>query len=312
MVDYRSLICIAALLAVGAALYLYGGYSASHNLWPWSWLRQLKAALLPTTLDTGANPPVLFTWDTLGRLTGKVGSELVECPSQDDRTAVFLIAGQSNAGNYAGQWMTSEHGASIVNFFDGRCYLAASPLLGNTGMAGEYWTGTANRLVRSGHYRTIVLVPAAIGGTPIARWSAGGDLNRMLLRTAQSAAAAGLTITHVLWHQGETDAAMGTAEADYRSRFLSLVATLRSAGVTAPIYVSVATKCPEIAPYVEDNPVARAQKALPGSAAGVHAGVNSDELLGPADRYDDCHLSRSGAVKMAEAWASLLAASVKK
>jgi Carbohydrate esterase, sialic acid-specific acetylesterase len=311
MNNYRSLMRIVALLASGAALYLYGGYSASQDLWPWPWMRQLKAALFPYMFEPRYHPSALFTFDRLGRLTSKVPNQVVDCPSQDDRTAVFLIAGQSNAANYTGQRMTSAHGSSIVNFFDGRCYVAASPLLGSTGTAGEYWTETANLLVQSGHYQNIVLLPAAVGGTRIARWSARGDLNPMLRRAVESAAAAGLRVTHVLWHQGETDAAIGTGEEDYRSQFLSLVGTVRGAGVMAPIYVSVATKCLTLAPYVEDNPVARAQTALPRSAVGLHAGINSDQLLGPSDRYDDCHLSGSGTAKMAAAWASLLATTAK-
>ena len=300
-----NLIPIAAAVAGATILFGLGGYSATRDLWPWTWLRQLKTAL------RGPPPPSSprgFTFGTFGRLTGKSQSEAVDCPRQDAHTAVFLVAGQSNAANFGGQPTVSAHGARIVNFYYGRCYVAGSPLLGSTGTWGEYWTETANLLVSSGHFERIVLVPAAISGTSIARWSAGADLNHMLLRTAESVAAAGLTVTHMLWHQGEEDAWRGMRESDYRAHFGSLVRSLRGIGVTAPVYVSVATKCLLMGPYSQDGPIARAQADLPSVEAGVRAGVNSDRLLADADRFDGCHLSGSGTFKMAHAWAELLGA----
>lgn len=305
MNTHRSL-AVAALLGA-ATLYLLGGYGASRNLWPWPWLRQVKAGLfLNSSLQPQYNPPLRFTFGEFGRLASKVHGQAVDCPSQDARTAVFLIVGQSNAGNHGGQPTVSEHGPKIVNFFNGRCYLAASPLLGSTGTWGEYWTEVANVLLHSGRVEKIVLVPAAVADTSIARWSAGGDLNSMLRHTMHQAAATGFQITHVLWHQGETDAATGMREEDYRSHFLSFIGTLRGAGVMAPIYVTVSTKCLLTAPYSKQNPIARAQTALAGIEFGVRTGISSDELLGEVDRYDGCHLSGSGTFKIARAWAQLL------
>ena len=300
---HRSL--AAAALAGAVILYLFGGYSASRNLWPWSWMRQM----LPHSqshLDAQYNPPRRFTFDEFGRLTGKVQSEAVDCPTQDARTAVFLIVGQSNAGNHGGQRTVSEYGSRIVNFFDGHCYPASSPLLGSTGTWGEYWTEAANQLVHSGRFEKIVLVPAAVGGTSIARWSASGDLNPMLRHAMDQVVATGFKITHVLWHQGETDAAIGMREEDYRSHFRSFVGTLRGAGVMAPIYASVTTKCLVTGPYSEHNPIARAQAALTSIESGIRSGINSDQILGEVDRYDGCHVSGSGTSKMALAWAKLL------
>ena len=300
-------ICRTLIIAVvgAAALYLFGGYSASRNLWPWPWVRQTKAALFPP-LEPRYNPPRRFTFDEFGRLTSKVQNGAVDCPKQNDRTAVFLIVGQSNAGNYGGQLTVSEYGPRIVNFFDGRCYLASSPLLGSTGSWGEYWTEAANQLVHSGRFEKIVLVPAAVGGTSVARWSAGGDLNLLLRHTVDRVAATGFKITHVLWHQGETDAAIGMGEQDYRSHFLSFTGSLRGVGVMAPIYVSIATKCLVAAPYSEHSPIARAQAALVSIKSGIRIGINSDQILGEVDRYDGCHLSGSGMSKMAIGWAKLL------
>src|SRR5215468_1089239 len=118
MSDNRSLFTVVMTLASAAVAYLVGGYTAQRNLGPWHLMRQIQHHY---------DPPQLFTFDKIGRLIAKVGSELVACPHQDDRTAVILILGQSNAGNHGGQKTKSEYGSRIVNFFDGQCYIAASP-----------------------------------------------------------------------------------------------------------------------------------------------------------------------------------------
>ena len=101
---------IVAVLASATIAYLIGGYSASLNLWPWPLMRQIKVILMPSA-DPHYDPPQLFAFDHIGKLTGKVGSEIVTCPQQDERTAVLLILGQSNAGNHGGQKSKSEYGS---------------------------------------------------------------------------------------------------------------------------------------------------------------------------------------------------------
>ena len=64
---------------------------------------------------------------------------------------------------------------------NGRCYRAASPLLGADDQKGEPWTLLGNKLVQSGFYRTVILIPAAVGGSSVRRWAKGGDLNAMLV-----------------------------------------------------------------------------------------------------------------------------------
>ena len=305
----RSLTRVIAALTSAATLYLLGGYCASQNIWPWPWFRYAKSGLFASSernKDPQYNPPRLFTFDKFGRLSSKIKSEAVNCPTQDTRTAVLVIAGQSNAANSGGQPTISQHGSRIVNYFDGRCYVAASPLLGSSGINGEFWTEMANLLVKLGSFDKIFLVPTAVGNTSIVRWSAGGDLNLMLRHTVNGLAASGFKVTHVLWHQGETDAAIGMSEEEYRMHFLSFVASLRAADIMAPVYVSVATKCMLAGSYSEGNPIALAQAALPKSQRGLWRGVNSDRMLAEVDRYDGCHFSGSGTSKMALGWATLL------
>jgi hypothetical protein len=294
----NSLLAILVL----SATYLLGAYSGRHDLFPFSLLAAVKAR------STAADR---YIFDQAGRLESDDQKKAVACPQQTDRTAVLLLTGQSNAGNHGGQRFRSEHGDAVVNFFDGQCYVAASPLLGSDGISGEYWTELGNLLLDRGSFDRVVLAPAAISGSEVSRWAAGGDLNAAMIDTVSQLRRRGYRVTHVLWVQGEVDYVKRTNENDYRDRFGSLVSSLRSNGVAAPVYVAIATKCLGNSNggtrfHSADNPVARAQLGLPDPGANLRSGVNSDALLGDGDRYDDCHFGASGAEKVATAWADLL------
>ena len=242
-------------------------------------------------------------FDTYGRLAAYPGKKAVACPAQDRNTAVLLLIGQSNTGNHAEQKHLSAFGARVLNYFDGKCYVAESPLLGTTGSAGESWTLLGNKLLAAGSFGQVILVPAGINGTPISRWQKGGDLNEMLMGVLD-AVGKRYRITHILWHQGEVDFILKTGEDDYRTLFGSLVSSIRDQRIEAPMFASVATRC---APdWTADNPTARAQKALPGLAQLVFAGVDTDYLIGDADRHDTCHFGAAGQEKFAQAWADII------
>lgn len=288
-----------------AGTFLLGGYSGRNDLFPFPLFQALKTRAGATA------PHDLYTFDQAGRLASGDRKNAVTCPQQTDRTAVLLLIGQSNAGNHAGQRFRSEYGEKVVNFFNGQCYVAASPLLGSDGIGGEYWTQLGNLLLDHKSFDQVVLAPAAISGAEVSRWGPGGDLNRTMTDTASQLQQRGYLVTHVIWVQGEIDYVRGTNEKDYRDRFVSLVSSLRSFGVAAPVYVAIATKCLGASNggtrfHSADNPVARAQLALPDPAANLRSGVNSDALLGDLDRYDDCHFGASGEQKVARAWADLL------
>ena len=282
-------------ILVLAATYLFGAYSDRHELFPLPAFRALKTR-------AGWKAPKVpdrYTVDQVGRLASDDEKKAVVCPQQTGRTAVLLLLGQSNAGNHAGQRFHSEHGETVVNFYGGRCYVAASPLLGSDGTSGEYWTQLGNLLLDRGSFGQVVLAPMAVTGSEVSRWAPGGDLNGTMIDTTSQLQRRGYRVTHVLWVQGEIDYVKGTKEKDYRDRFLSLVSSLRSHGVAAPVYVAIATKCLGASNggtrfHSANNPVARAQLALPDPAENLRSGVNSDALLGDLDRYDDCHFSSSG------------------
>ncbi|ARO24653.1 hypothetical protein CO659_29910 [Rhizobium sp. S9] len=298
---------VAVGLAALIAMYLLGGTSARHEIFPWP---QLSAAKKMVTGEQTAAPS-RYTFDDKERLIADESKTAVTCPTQTDRTAVLLILGQSNAANYGGQRHRSDYGARVVNAFDKRCFIAASPLLGSTNTKGEYWTLLGNKLIASGQNDSVVLAPLAYGGSEVARWATGGDLNSMLVDTMKQLHDSGYRITSVLWVQGEADLVHGTTGEAYQKHFMSMVDTLRQHGVEAPVYISIASKCLEpsnggFKEHIPDNAIVRAQLALSRSGHGIREGVNSDALLDGDDRYDDCHFGGTAGEKVSQAWLNLL------
>jgi len=296
-------VCGGALIAI----YFLGGMSARHEIFPWPQLSALRKTVV------GEKPAATsrYTFDDKERLIGDESKTSVTCPTQTDRTAVLLILGQSNAANDGGQRHRSNYGARVVNAFDKRCFVAASPLLGSTDTKGEYWTLLANNLIASGQYDSVILAPLAYSGSEVARWAAGGDINPVLVDTMKQLQDSNYRITSVLWVQGEADLVLGTTAEAYQQRFMSMVDTLRQHGVEAPVYISTASKCLEpsnggFKEHIPDNAIVRAQLALSKSGHGIREGVNSDMLLDGDDRYDDCHFGGTGAEKVSRAWLNLL------
>src|SRR5271169_662209 len=91
-------------------------YAGVKRTWPVPELKKVVAKL--TNQATGK--------DQFGRLLSYPGKTEIACPLQDRTTAVLLLVGQSNAGNYQGQRHQSEDDR-VVNFSAGHCYRAVSP-----------------------------------------------------------------------------------------------------------------------------------------------------------------------------------------
>jgi hypothetical protein len=293
---------VAAAIGLSLASFLIGTQYRTSDL--------LKAVGLGGVSSQARHSALRY--DGYGRLVAFPGKEFFDCPAQTPRSAVLLAFGQSNSANYQGQRYRAVD-RRVVNFFDGKCALAESPLLGAAGEYGESWTLLGDKLIAAGVFDQVIIVPAGIGATPISRWAAGGDLNAMLIDVVR-----GVTpryrITHVLWHQGENDFGFGTSEAAYVAAFRSIVATLRAAKVEAPVYVCRASYGPvdrldpnyaNAGQWRKDNPVALAQASLPDGKS-IFAGPDTDADISPLDRYDGVHFSARGQEIFADRWLEIL------
>lgn len=244
-----------------------------------------------------------------------------------DGLVVLLTAGQSNIANTGAPDRSGtlyQPHRRFYNFdrFDGRCYVARNPLLGTTGDGENVATRLADELIDRGLAKTVVIAPVAIGGTYLEEWRArGGKYFEVLLATLAGLRDVGLEPSAVLWHQGEHNAfafsthgaedgtrlqvtaqMMEAGRLSYLRNYLEIVAGLRAADVTAPIFVATATLCGSIA----DEIIRSAQAAVPNPALGVHPGPDTDQI-GLKLRHDGCHMSHAGTEMHARMWADRLA-----
>jgi len=294
--------------AFRASLELYRNfYPSSVGLW-----RELRrqgrtneAVLCHQALLAGLLGPSGCGFDLFNRLAGLPEKVYVESPRQTERTAVILCIGQSNGANHGKKMYKSEHGDKILNYYMGKYCIAESPMLGSSGLDGDPWTNLGNMMISMGYADRVIFVPAAVGATSIRRWQEGGDLNYMM-QSVIAESQANLTITHILWHQGESDFVEKTSGEDYKTGLSSVIKTIRSNNVGAPIYICVASKVIGADGWHPDNPIATAQRLIVDNAEKIYSGVDTDLILDEMGRYDGVHFSELGQDKFARAWIKIL------
>jgi lysophospholipase L1-like esterase len=168
-------------------------------------------------------------------------------------------------------------------------------------------------LVEQKQFEAVVLVIIAIGGTSIAQWAPGGNLHAHLMSAVDSVGPA-YSFTHVFIQQGETDLLEHTtADYYYFRRFDDVIEALRQRGVDALIFVAIETGYCDgrWTPANPSNPIAEAQRRVIAAHDGLYFGADMDAALNSAsDRYDGCHMSGTGARKLARLWTQAIAAPV--
>ena len=219
------------------------------------------------------------------------------------RTAAILIFGQSNGANSGAEPYTPKRRVYNFNLFDGHCYVAQDPLLGCTESRGNVVTRMADMLIERDVFDSVLLAPIGVGGSRIEEWTPGGVRHRRLQVAIQRARERQIEFTHLLWHQGESNARADGDGERYAACFRSIHAAIRRYGVGAPIFVAQATVCRS----PPNEAIRAAQRAVVDPKLGIFAGPDTD-TIGLEHRFDDCHMAASGLVMHAEMWTEILSA----
>ena len=164
----------------------------------------------------------------------------------DPATAVILGIGQSNIANEGDpNGLYAPRGEVYnFNFFDGKCYAAKDPLLGASTKRSNVLTRVGDLLIERGRYRRVLLVPIAHGGTYAGEWQPGGRMFPRLEWTLERLKQSRIAVTHILWQQGESEAAHRDPKPRaWMNSFKAMAGAIRRAGVQAPIYVAQCTVC---------------------------------------------------------------------
>ena len=148
--------------------------------------------------------------------------------------------------------------------------------------------------------RSVLLVVLAVDATRISDWTAGA-LSDRLTRVLAELRTHHLTVSAVLWQQGEADAQAGTGREAYGAAMTRLIRRLRDDGVNSIMLLAKSTRCRNAgSPEVRE-----ALTQVTQHEPGVYVGPDTDEL-GEDLRSDGCHLNSEGLQRAANGWAEAL------
>ena len=222
----------------------------------------------------------------------------------EEGTKIFLAFGQSNSANMGLGLIDPGPGVFNFNFFDGHCYEGKDPLLGAAGNKASVWTRLGKKLVEQGLVTQVMIVPLGVNGASIKSWMPGQNNFIRIEVALKKLRKVGLSLTHILWHQGEADAHVLTKE-EYQESFWEMEQGIRALGVEEPLFVSIASICHDRG----SEEIRQAQQELAFTRANIFPGPKTDDIVYVWERRDSCHFSEEGLEKHANMWVDALLSS---
>lgn len=152
------------------------------------------------------------------------------CVLRHDVDDVYLLIGQSNM---AGRGVLTPHNRvdtlRVRKWDEKRCEWieAVEPIVTDRTYSGAGLGASFGRAMADADRTVIGLVPAADGGTPLARWMPGKDLYERAVDMTRAALASGGRLKGILWHQGCADAGSPDTATNYAARLVVMVRQLR-------------------------------------------------------------------------------------
>jgi hypothetical protein len=240
-------------------------------------------------------------------------AEKIDCQIfNSPKSAVLLIAGQSNAANYVEKRGLNKFGDKIFNYFNGECASAKDPLMGADGDLGSTWIRLANRLIESNKFDRILLVPVALGGTSMIRWDINGDLNKVLEDQFSRLKSEKISVSHFLWVQGEADRDKSSRyQKDLRVKYFDALVSLNHMSKnyfnSSAMYIVITSRCKKLEKPAEHIRWAQTEFVHTYSNPSVNQGPDLDLIIGKLYRNDNCHLTDFGSDRFANEWFSIIA-----
>lgn len=172
----------------------------------------------------------LVLLSSLSLSAGAAAAEPVKLPAKE-QLHLYLLIGQSNmAGRGVVEEQDKQAHPRVLKFTKENAWAPATdplhydkPTIAGVGLGSSF----ARVMADANPAATIGLIPCAVGGTPLSRWSKGGDLYQQALERAQLALKDG-TLKGILWHQGEADSGSDRLAASYGERLGKMVTDLRA------------------------------------------------------------------------------------
>lgn len=229
-----------------------------------------------------------------------VASQLVDQVGVGD---VFVVAGQSNAANHGLPTQTSTSGMVFAMDENGHWRPGNDPLPVATGSDGSPWPKLGDHLANALGV-PIGFASVASGGTRVDEWQPDRALYAQLQDALQLLGPRGARA--VLWHQGESDAFIGTSTESYSEQLRTVIEASRvDAGFDIPWGVARAAFLPDT-PLEQEHAVIAGQQLVIDTDPLIFEGPLTDDLLGDAWRYDQVHFNQAGLDEHARRWADAI------
>lgn len=243
-------------------------------------------------------------WRETPSASYRKGRAPVACPDPAE-ALVIVTGGQSNAAStHSGPPVALAPRERVHTFFDGDCFVTRDPVLGASGNLTSIWPMVGRELAQR-QDAPVVFVHGALGGTQAADWTddRSGYFDFLEARVAE-AAARGFEPDWIVWHQGETDAAVLDSAEQVRRVYDELTGRLlrmadASAGEGARIYLFRASVCSGARRSAGFPHLIEGMTDVARRNVRVHAGMNTDRL-GRDFRHDGCHFNSAGKMRIVE------------
>ena len=209
---------------------------------------------------------------------------------------VLVVVGQSNGANH-GQLRGRAGEGAYALAVDG-LFSLQDPLRGASGKGGSPWPYWASLEQHARPGIQVVVASIAQGSSAVVDWIGEGQHAQRLPQLQKALLQQGLKVDAVVWHQGETEAWSGADPVAYQQNLRSWIASVRSLGIRAPIYVCLTSRDGD---GVINPSIRQAQASVWNRQAEVYAGPDTDSLDG-SYRSDGVHFNGRGL----EAFALLL------
>lgn len=154
----------------------------------------------------------------------------VKIPSKEN-FHLYLLMGQSNMAGRGeiGEQDKTPHPRVYVFTTNKTWELAVEPITRDRlkGLGAGPGLAFGKAMAEKNPGVVIGLVPCAVGGTPLSRWSKDGDLYSNAVVRAKAAMREG-TLKGILWHQGENDSLQQSTAETYEPRLVKMIGDVRS------------------------------------------------------------------------------------
>lgn len=216
-----------------------------------------------------------------------------------------LVIGQSISSNCNEYSFSAE--ANVLQYnLDGKIIQAQDPFVWADCRGGSIWIPLGKLLIADKMADRVIFMPIGVGGTKVSDWLEGGRAYPKLEKALSIIRENKLKFDFVLWYQGSSD--IGSNPNDYKQNFYKLYRTVRSSVQSAtPWLVAMHSRCFGGYDKGIENAQAEIGKGLPFFFQGPNGNSLGDEY-----RFDQCHLTRDGQVKMAELWLSSIKTAITK